>query len=55
MLGTYDKGRATGMLAFIDVKPSNDLLVFLTEKSVKFLAITVRSVVLHSLSKQKAA
>lgn len=48
-------GRATGMLVFIDMKPSNDLLFFLMEKTVKFLAIIMGSVVLRSLSKQRAA
>lgn len=38
-----------GLLAFIDMKPPNDMLVFLMERTGKFLAIIVRSIVLHSL------
>lgn len=38
-----------GLLAFIDMKPPNDMLVFLMERTGKFLAIIVRSVFLHSL------
>lgn len=49
MLAANDKGRTAGLLAFIDMKPSNDVLVFLMERAGKFLAIFVRSVVLHTL------
>lgn len=44
-----DKGRPVGLLTFFDMKLPNGLLVFLKERTRKFLAFLVKSVVLGSL------
>lgn len=52
----FDKGKAVGLLIFIDMKPPNGLLVFLMERigkemerKGKFLAIPLQSAILGSL------
>lgn len=49
MLTGNEKSRTAGLLTFIDMKPFNDMLAFLVERTEKFLAISVRSILLPSL------
>lgn len=49
LLEANDKSRAAGLIAFIDMQPFNDMLVFLMEQTGKSLAINMRSVILRSL------